>query len=128
MENRWRGGRACGEGAVYSERGTGGRVAPLGWQRGAAGGLALGQSTKGQGQPATGQAIQRRLRTPDDAHRMVSTCSIHGTDSTSPLGAGGGKTGGWGRAGASRTSGEDVSGPGVLVSGGSQRGFRSGCR
>ena len=74
-EDRRRGGRAGGEGAVYTERGTSGRVATLGWQRGELGGLALGQSPEGQG-PQPG------LRTQDGAGRMVPPRFIHGTDST----------------------------------------------
>lgn len=93
-EYRWRGGRASGEGAVYSERGTGGRVAALGWQRGDLGGLALGQSSEGQKQPGAGQEGQRGLRSQDCAGRMVPPCSIHGTDSTSHPRARGSKGGG----------------------------------
>ncbi len=59
QEYRWRGGRASREGAVISERGTGGRVATLGWQRGELGGLALGQSTEGQSQPGAGHVFLR---------------------------------------------------------------------
>lgn len=124
---RWRGGRASGEGAVYSERGTGGRVATLGWQRGALGGLALGQSSEGQGQPGAGQEGQRGLRTQDGACRMVPPCSIHGTDNTSRPGGrdrGRGRGPVWGSR--SDRGGQNIPRTGVSASGGGQGGFGGG--